>query len=101
VAASISRSLAASPDLPAPLSKARLRWILQLLLPRVDLARVNPVAPGELVHRRLLAQRLQGEFAFSAASIFRRVLFVIVCSVYPRSSRFFSLSVGAVNSQKS
>jgi hypothetical protein len=54
--------------------------ILQLLLPRVNLIGVNLVALGELVDRRLLARRSREIFAFSAASIFRRVLFVIVCS---------------------
>ena len=43
---------------------------------------VNLVALGQIGHRRLFPQRLQGHtLAFSAASIFRLVLGVIVRSV--------------------
>ncbi|MBL8666764.1 MAG: hypothetical protein JNM48_04815 [Rhodospirillales bacterium] len=78
------------PDLPFPgvfsiNPEARLkrtrRVVQQLLLPGVDLVRVNLIAHGEISHRRLLPQRLQGVFPFTAASIFRFGFFII-CSVH-------------------
>jgi hypothetical protein len=51
--------------------------LLQLLLPGVNLRRVDLIAHGQLSHRRLLAQRPRAIFAFSAASILRLLLFII------------------------
>ena len=58
---SISRSRAASASRPTPGSNARAALLQQLLLPGINLVRVNLVALRQIRHRRLLPQRLQGD----------------------------------------
>lgn len=56
---SISRSGSDAPSAGAALERSR-RLLLKLLLPSINLVRVNLVAQGRIGHRRLSSQRLQG-----------------------------------------
>jgi hypothetical protein len=62
------------------------RMVQQLLLPGVNLVGMNLMALRQVGYRRLFAQRLQRDFAFSAASIFR-LAFVIFRSVLSHSEQ--------------
>jgi hypothetical protein len=70
-----SRSGGGRPALERP-----CRLVLKLLLPGVDLVGMYLIALGQVGHRRLLAQRLQGDLRLQAASIFRLVFCAIVRS---------------------
>jgi hypothetical protein len=49
---------------------------------------------GQISNRRLFPHRLQGDFAFSAASILRLVFYVIIRSVYQTKRPLSNLPAG-------
>jgi hypothetical protein len=66
---------------PSAALKRSRRPILKLLLPRIDLVRVNLAALGQIGHSRLLRNASKAIPAFSDASIFRLVLWLMIRSV--------------------